>query len=75
MRTRRSDLERPDPSVRHHADPGPLHITEPRHALVEAYAACQRPAPTWTDPTIVRGQTPIKAQHFQEILAAARELQ
>jgi hypothetical protein len=46
------------------------HINELRSALLAAYPPAGHSPPSFTDPVLVAGETPIKAVHLMEIRAA-----
>jgi hypothetical protein len=52
-----------------------IHLNELRAAIVEAYQAGGRTAPTFTDPTLQAGVTVIRAVHVQELRAAVISLE
>jgi hypothetical protein len=50
------------------------HITEMRTAINQIYQALGRTLPTYTDPTLVPGQTVAKSAHIQELRNAVSAL-
>jgi hypothetical protein len=52
-----------------------IHITELRDALNAAYVNHGMSAPTYADPVLIAGSTPIKAVHVNELRAAVVALE
>jgi hypothetical protein len=52
-----------------------LHLLDLRTALTEADQAAGRSGPTYAEPSIVAGQTTIKASHLSELRAFVRNLE
>ena len=52
-----------------------VHLTELRLALVQAYAAADRNAPSFTDDPVVVGVTQVRAVHFVELRSAVVALE
>jgi subtilisin family serine protease len=52
-----------------------VHLTELRTALTDAYVAAGQPAPSFVDPTVLAGSTPIKVVHINELRAAVIALE
>lgn len=50
------------------------HINELRTAVNQIYQALSKPVPTYTDATIVPGQTVVKAAHIQELRSSVSAL-
>jgi hypothetical protein len=52
-----------------------VHITELRSALDAVYDALAIARPTYTDPTLTAGSTPLKAAHISELRTAVLAVQ
>ncbi|HSB68895.1 MAG TPA: LamG-like jellyroll fold domain-containing protein, partial [Candidatus Methylomirabilis sp.] len=51
------------------------HLTDLRTALAQAYTAAGKTPPTYTDPSLVAGQTAMKASHLTELRTLVRALE